>query len=92
MKMILVSLILISFSAFAKETKTLNAVEKKMMAACNSEYAAKVKGMNFHQVFDWVETEERGTDADTFKKSKCYTLHEDAENSAGKESAPEKKQ
>lgn len=33
---------------------------------------------------DWVETEERGANADTFKKSKCYALHEKWEGVAEK--------
>jgi hypothetical protein len=65
--------------------------EDKMMAACKKEYPDVVKGKTFKEVADWVETEERGTNAETFKKSKCYNLHEDWEKVAEKTEKDETK-
>jgi len=69
-----------AFAAKGKEKKA----ESKMMAACKKEFPDAVKGKSFKEVTDWVETEERGANADTFKKSKCYNLHEDWEKIASK--------
>jgi hypothetical protein len=63
--------------------------EAKMMAACKKEYPAAVKGKKMKEVGDWVETEERGANAETFKKSQCYNLHEDWEKAAGHNEADE---
>ena len=76
-------------SAFAADTKAVKKAEGAMMGACNKEYAKEVKGKSFKEVADWVETEERGTNAETFKKSSCYTLHEKWEVVAGNSEASE---
>jgi hypothetical protein len=70
-------------SAQAADSKAEKKAEGAMMAACKKEYATDVKGKSFKEVADWVETEERGANAETFKKSKCYTLHEKWEGVAG---------
>ena len=85
MKMVLISLagmLALSGVASAKGTSVKQA-ESKMMTACKKEYPDAVKGKNFKEVADWVETEERGANATEFKKSKCYNLHEDWEKVAG---------
>lgn len=76
-----------SAPAFAKGDA--KKAEAKMMAACKKEYPSMVKGKTMKEVADWVETEERGTNADAFKKSKCYNLHEDWEKVAGHNEADE---
>lgn len=70
-----------SVPAFAAKGNVKKA-EKKMMAACKKDFPDAVKGKTFKEVADWVETEERGTNATEFKKSKCYNLHEDWEKVA----------
>ncbi len=70
--------------AYAHDEKAEKKAEGAMMGACKKEYAKEVKGKTFKEVADWVETEERGTNADTFKKSKCYALHETWEGVAEK--------
>lgn len=69
--------------AFAAKANVKKA-ENKMMAACKKDFPEAVKGKSFKEVAGWVETEERGANADTFKKSKCYNLHEDWEKVAEK--------
>ncbi len=70
--------------ALAKDEKAEKKAEAAMMTACKKEYAKEVKAKSFKEVADWVETEEKGTNAETFKKSKCYTLHEKWEDLAEK--------
>ena len=77
-------------SASAKESKSAKKAESKMMTACKKEYPEAVKGKSFKEVAEWVETEERGAHADTFKKSKCYNLHEDWEKVAGHSESEER--
>lgn len=73
----------LSTPAFAAKGNVKKA-ESKMTAACTKEFPDAVKGKSFKETADWVETEERGANAETFKKSKCYNLHEDWEKVAGK--------
>lgn len=76
-------------SAFAADAKAVKKAEDAMMGACKKEYAKEVKGKSFKEVADWVETEERGANADSFKKSNCYNLHEKWEGVAGNNEAGE---
>ncbi len=78
-----VALFALSTPALAAKSKVKGA-ENRMMAACKKDYPDAVKGKSFKEVADWVETEERGANAETFKKSECYNLHEDWEKVAGK--------
>ncbi len=71
-------------SAFAANEKAIHKAENAMMGACKKEYAKEVKGKTFKEVADWVETEERAANAETFKRSKCYALHEKWEGVAEK--------
>jgi hypothetical protein len=85
MKTVILSLALLAGGfAFAKTDAKVKKAENAMMAACKKEYPDAVKGKKFTEVADWVETEERGANKDTFKKSKCYNLHEDWEKVAQK--------
>jgi hypothetical protein len=70
------TLVAVSSAFAAHDEKAEKKAESAMVAACKKEYAAAVKGKSAKEVADWVETEERGANAETFKKSKCYTLHE----------------
>lgn len=83
-----VAMLALSVPALAAKGNVKKA-ENKMMAACKKEFPDAVKGKSFKEVAEWVETEERGANADTFKKSKCYNLHEDWEKVAGKSEAGE---
>ena len=77
---------LFSVSASAKEeSKAEKKAEAKMMKACKKDYPDAVKAKSAKEVSEWVEAEEHGANADTFKKSKCFNLHEDWEKVAGNE-------
>ncbi|MGZ3687638.1 MAG: hypothetical protein ACXVBW_05025 [Bdellovibrionota bacterium] len=78
-------------AAFAHGKGDVKKAEAKMMSACKKEYPDAVKGKKFKEVADWVESEEHGANAEKFKKSDCYKLHEDWEAAAGQGEEQEKK-
>jgi len=75
---------------FAFAAGNAKSAEAKMSAACKKEYSSEVKGKNTTEISEWVETKEKGPDAEAFKKSKCYARHEDWEKAAGKAEMDEK--
>jgi hypothetical protein len=66
----------------ADEAKTATAKE------CQAKFK-ETQGKSADEIMEWVETEERGTNAKTFKKSKCYAMHEKWEALANKHEAGE---
>jgi hypothetical protein len=82
--MLVMSLVCLGTIAAHGEGKATAKPEAAMMSACAKEYPTQVKGKKTNDVAQWVETEERGANAETFKKSKCYIEHEKWEVSAGK--------
>jgi hypothetical protein len=85
--------VLSSSFAFAANTKGAQAVEKAkttMMTTCKKEFSKEVKGKtSFQEVAEWVESEETGTNAETFKTSKCFAAHEEWEKLTDKREAGE---
>jgi hypothetical protein len=78
---ILITITAMSPIAFAKDVKVVDA-EKAMMKACGDEFPKAVSKKKFSDVAKWVEKEERGSNAEKFKASECYKLHEDWEQVA----------
>ena len=73
-------------TASAKDAqKSVKKAEATMMKACKKDFPDAVKGKSSKEVADWVESEEHGANADTFKKTKCYNAHESWEKAAGSE-------
>ena len=66
----------LSLSSLAFGAKTTAEQAKAATAKeCQAKYEA-TKGKSPDEILEWIETEERGANAKTFKKSKCYALHE----------------
>ena len=72
-----------SLSVYAKEGKTTKNLESSIKSACKKEYSSDVKGKNFSQLMEWIETKEHSADSSAFKKSRCYSLHEKWEGQTG---------
>ena len=66
----------LSISSFAFGAKmTADQAKAATAKECQAKYKA-TKGKSADEIMEWVETEERGPNAATFKKSKCYAMHE----------------
>ena len=71
-------------SAFAAKGKNVKKTVSEMKRTCKKEYPKELKGKSFQELADWVEKEEKGPNAEAFKKSKCYMAHEKWESASGK--------
>lgn len=81
----LMTISLLTGNAFAHGDAKVKKAEKAMMSACKKEYPKQVKGKKFSEVAEWVESEERGENKETFTKSRCFQLHEDWEKVSGRD-------
>jgi len=78
-----VALFVIGLGAGAAGKKpALKAAEAKMAKTCVAEYP-ELKGKSCHDLSEWVEAEEGGDNAEKFRTTKCYAVHEDWEKAGG---------
>ncbi len=86
-KMLVIALLAgaLSVGSLALAAKDAKKAETAMMSACKKDFPEAVKGKKTAKEYaDWVEKEEYGANAETFKKSNCFAQHEKWEVAAGK--------